>query len=162
MEQPNTDFAWTVVRSYLHDVYVKEVFTQLLKSDIKGLSGLSEKVLKEIEYNLQHAHDWMYRLGLGTEESHARLQQAVDRLYRFIPEIFNWDDLDKKFIGDTDNVAKNWKNEVSLVMAECNIAIPEVDEIAMKDYREGFHSEFLGHLIAEMQYLPRAYPDAKW
>ena len=162
VEQPNEDFAWTIARSYLHDVYAKELFTQLLQSSIPDLAGLAEKVLIEINYNLNHSKDWMYRLGLGTEESNSRMQVAVDNMFRYVPEMFNWDDLDRKFIPDADAVAKNWMSEVVTVLSEINIKQPEESPFFMKDYREGFHSEHLGHLLSEMQYLPRAYPEAKW
>jgi ring-1,2-phenylacetyl-CoA epoxidase subunit PaaC len=162
VEQPNTDFAWTIARSYLHDVYVNEVFTHLLKSDIPNLAGLAEKVLIEIRYNLSHARDWMLRLGIGTEESNGRIQEAVDQMFRYVPEIFNWDDIDKKYIADTGAIEANWKSEVSGLLKEAKINEPELKDVIMRDYRNGFHSEFLGHILSEMQFLPRAYPDAKW
>ncbi|MCB9225249.1 MAG: 1,2-phenylacetyl-CoA epoxidase subunit PaaC [Crocinitomicaceae bacterium] len=162
VEQPNTDFAWTITRSYLHDVYANEVFKQLLKSDIPNLAGLSEKVLIEIRYNLTHARDWMLRLGIGTEESNSRVQGAVDQMFRYVPEIFHWDVVDNKYLSDTAAIEKSWKSEVSALLKEANIKEPELMDVVMRDYREGFHSEFLGHILTEMQFLPRAYPDAKW
>lgn len=162
VEQPNTDFAWTIARSYLHDVYVNEVFNQLLKSDIPNLAGLSEKVLIEIRYNLSHSRDWMLRLGIGTEESNSRMQNAVEQMFRYVPEIFNWDDIDNKHLSNTAEITSNWNKEVSALLKEANLKQPEEAAIYMKDYRDGFHSEFLGHILSEMQFLPRAYPDAKW
>lgn len=162
VEQPNTDFAYTIVRSYLHDVYAKLVFTQLLNSSIPDLAGLAEKVLIEIEYNLAHSHDWMERLGLGTEESNSRLQEAVEHMYRFTHEIFEFDAIDKEFLSDTAAIESSWKNQVSNLFKQINIEEPEIVGGVMRDYREGFHSEWLGHILSEMQYLPRAYPEAKW
>lgn len=162
VELPNTDFAWTIARSYLHDAYVKEVYTQLLNSNIPNLAGLAEKVLIEIRYNFSHARDWMLRLGIGTDESNSRLQTAIDNMFRYVPEIFNFDVIDNKFLTDTASIESNWKKEVSALLAESKINEPELSKIYMRDYREGFHSEYLGHILSEMQFLPRAYPDAKW
>jgi len=162
VEQPNEDFAWTIARQYFHDVYALEMFQQLENSNNAELAGLATKVLKEIKYNHAHTRDWMYRLGLGTEESNARLQEAVDHLLKYTSEIFNWDDLDRTFIPDYNVIEKNWNSEINLVLSEINIERKEVPELSMRDFRDGFHSEHIGHLLSIMQYLPRAYPDAKW
>ncbi|MBI3133737.1 MAG: phenylacetate-CoA oxygenase subunit PaaC [Bacteroidetes bacterium] len=162
VEQPNTDFAWVIARQYLHDVYVKEIFTQLLSSKIDKVAGLSEKVLKEITYSHVHARDWMFRLGIGTPESNRRLQAAVDHLFKYAGELFAFDSIDKKFLSDITKLEQGWKSAVALTLAEANVKQPEIHKIYMRDYREGFHSEYLGHILSEMQFLPRAYPDAKW
>jgi len=162
VEQPNTDFAWTIARSYFHDAYALEVYSQLLESKIPNLAGLAEKVLIEIKYNFSHARDWMLRLGIGTEESNSRLQKAVDQMFRYAPELFNFDAIDNKFLSDSASIEKNWKAEVSALLKEAKINEPELKPVVMRDYRDGFHTEHLGHLLSEMQFLPRAYPDAKW
>lgn len=162
VEQPNEDFAWTIARQYFHDVYALELFQQLEQSNNSELAGLATKVLKEIKYNHAHTRDWMYRLGLGTEESNQRLQEAVDHLLKYTSEIFNWDELDKEFIQDYESIEKKWNAEINQVLSEINIERKEVPELSMRDYRDGFHSEHIGHLLSIMQYLPRAYPDAKW
>lgn len=161
-EQPNEDFAWTIARQYFHDVYAKEVFGQLENSSNADLAALSTKVMKEIRYNLEHTRDWMYRLGLGTEESNSRLQEAVDHILKYIPELFHWDELDRTYFNDCDAIEQNWNNEVNRVLGEINIERKETPELSIRDFREGFHSEHMGHLLSIMQYLPRAYPDAKW
>jgi ring-1,2-phenylacetyl-CoA epoxidase subunit PaaC len=162
VEQPNEDFAWVIARQFFHDVYVLELYGQLVESDNEELAGLADKVLKEIKYSHLHAADWMDRLGLGTDESNKRLQDAVDHLRKYITEIFDFDDLDKRFIPDTDKLTTNWKNAISAKLQSCNIEEKEIVTPSMRDYRDGFHSEHIGHLLSIMQYLPRAYPDAKW
>lgn len=163
VEQPNEDFAWTQARSYLHDVWAYELFSQLKQNtSIPNLSGLAEKVLIEIQYNLDKSKDWMFRLGLGTEESNERLQKAVNHLYRYVAEIFAFDAVDKEFIPDPSSLEANWKKEVTLTLSEVNIEEPEVKKVYMRDFREGYHSEYLGHLLNDLQYLTRSYPDAKW
>ncbi|MCH2225487.1 MAG: phenylacetate-CoA oxygenase subunit PaaC [Crocinitomicaceae bacterium] len=162
VEQPNVDFAWTMVRQYFYDVYAKEVYTQLLQFENSEVKGLAEKVLKEIKYSHSKSKNWLYRLGLGTEESNNRLQIAVDHLLKYVSELFNWDDLDKKYFINCDQIETQWNTEIDSVFEEINIKRKEVPPLSMRDCRDGFHSEHMGHLLSIMQYLPRAYPDAKW
>ncbi|WP_027420502.1 1,2-phenylacetyl-CoA epoxidase subunit PaaC [Crocinitomix catalasitica] len=162
VEQPNEDFAWVIVRQFLHDVYAKEVFTELLKSENSEVVGLSQKVLKEIKYSHLHAKDWIERLGLGTEESNSRTQSAVNHILKYIEEIFNFDDIDKTYLSNTAEIESKWNAEINAVFAAYNITRIEVPPLSMRDYRDGFHSEYMGPLLSVMQYLPRAYPDAKW
>ena len=162
VEQPNEDFAWTIARQYMHDIYAREVFTQLSNSSNQEVAGLADKVLKEIKYSFMHSSDWMDRLGLGTEESNTRLQTAVNHLQKYVEEIFKFDAIDEEFLTDAAGIKATWEKEFSLKLAECNIEQKEVLPLSMLDYRDGFHSEHMGHLLSIMQYLPRAYPDAKW
>lgn len=162
VEQPNEDFAWVIAKQFLHDVYVKEVFTQLLNSSNEDVKAISEKVLKEIAYSLEHSRDWMLRLGIGTEESNSRLQVAVNHLWKYVQEIFLFDDLDNEFLSDTKSITTTWNTIISEVFSEANINVPEDTKYDIRDYRDGFHSEHLGLMLATMQYIPRSYPDAKW
>lgn len=161
-EQPNHDFAWVMVRQYMHDVYMMEVFTQLLNSDNTDIKAIAEKVIKEITYSLEHAKNWILRLGIGTEESNQRTQTAVDGLWKYMQEVFNFDDIDKTYLSDTDSIKSNWYSTVESLLKEANLNVPETVNYHYLDYRDGFHSEYLGHMLSEMQFLPRAYPDAKW
>ncbi len=162
VEQPNNDFAWVIARQYLHDVYVKEIFRQLLNHTDERLSGLAEKVLKEIDYSYIHSKDWMVRLGLGTEESHTRLQKAIDVLWKYTEELFNFDDIDKAVLSNSEEIKAIWDEDIAKVFSEVELERPEDLKRHILDFRQGFHSEFLGMILADMQYLPRAYPDAKW
>jgi len=162
VEQPNEDFAWVIARQFLHDVYAKELFSQLSQSSNTQLAGLSEKVLKEIRYSYLHSKDWMNRLGLGTEESNSRMQKALDHLMKYVDEIFAFDDLDKKYIPNCEALQKTWFKEVDEVLSESNLKRNPFPPLSMRDFRDGFHSEHMGHLLSIMQFLPRAYPDAKW
>lgn len=162
VEQPNEDFAWVIARQFLHDVYVREIYSQLSNSKNSDLAGLSQKVLKEIKYSYSHSKDWMIRLGLGTEESNKRIQTALNHLMKYVDEIFAFDELDKTFIPDCEKLKMTWFKEVEEVLLESNLKHNPFPPLSMRDYRDGFHSEHLGNLLSIMQYLPRAYPDAKW
>ena len=162
VEQPNEDFAWVISRQFLYDVYAFELYTQLSKSSNAELAALSTKVLKEIRYSLLHCKDWMLRLGLGTEESNMRTQKALDHLMKYVDEIFAFDQLDKTYIADPEKLKTTWFKEVDNVLQESNLKRNPFPPLSMRDYRDGFHSEHMGHLLSIMQFLPRAYPDAKW
>ena len=161
-EQPNNDFAWVIARQFFHDAYAKEVYTQLLEFDNSEVVGLAQKVLKEIKYSYMHAKDWMERLGLGTEESNQRMQKAVDHLMKYVEEIFAFDSIDRAFFADADKIKTVWDNDINATLEACNLTRKEIMPLSMRDFRDGFHSEHMGHLLSIMQYLPRAYPDAKW
>jgi ring-1,2-phenylacetyl-CoA epoxidase subunit PaaC len=162
VEQPNEDFAWIIVRQFLHDVYANEVYNQLLNSQNSEVVGLAQKVLKEIKYSLIHSKDWIERLGLGTEESNERTQNAINHIMKYIEEIFNFDEIDQSFLSNTAEIEAKWNNEINQVFAAANLERNNVPPLSMRDYRDGFHSEHLGPMLSIMQYLPRAYPDAKW
>ncbi len=161
-EQPNHDFAWVMTRQFMHDSYVREVFTQLLDSSNSDTRGIAEKVIKEIKYSYEHSKNWILRLGIGTEEANSKLQTAVDGLWKYMQEVFAFDDIDKTYLSDVDTIKANWLISVESVLKEANITIPESINYHYLDYRDGFHSEYLGHMLSEMQFLPRAYPDADW
>jgi len=90
------------------------------------------------------------------------MQSAVDHLMKYVEEIFNFDDLDKKYLTDCEKLKTVWNNEIETTLNESNLKRNLVAPLTMRDYRDGFHSEHMGHLLSIMQYLPRAYPDAKW
>lgn len=161
-EQPNHDFAWVMARQFMHDAYMNEVISQLLNSDDSAIKAIAEKVIKEIRYSLEHSKNWMLRLGIGTDESNQRIQKAIDMLWKYMQEAFAFDDIDKQFLTDTDAIKTNWYSAVESVLNEANLKVPETKHYDYLDYRDGFHSEYLGHLLSEMQFLPRAYPDAEW
>jgi len=162
VEQPNEDFAWVIARQFLHDIYAREIFTQLSNASNPDLAGLSQKVLKEIRYSLMHSKDWMNRLGLGTDESNVRTQKALDHLMKYVDEMFAFDELDKTYLADPEKLKTTWFKEVDEVLLESNLKRNPFPPLTMRDFRDGFHSEHMGHLLSIMQFLPRAYPDAKW
>ncbi len=162
VEQPNEDFAWIIARQFMHDSYIREVFTQLLDYKNSEVVGLAQKVLKEVKYSYMHSKDWMERLGLGTEESNQRLQKAVDHLMKYTEEIFAFDEIDRTYFTDCDKIKSVWNNDINATFTACNLERKEIMPLSMRDFRDGFHSEQMGNLLSIMQYLPRAYPDAKW
>lgn len=166
VEQRNEDFGFTITRQFFFDVFRKFFFEKLEKSADKQLSAIAEKSLKETKYHVKHSSEWMIRLGDGTDESHERVQSAVNDLWRFTDEIFLMDEVDEALIKeniavDLKAIQVEWKRYVNEIFAEANLQIP-AQNWQQKGGRTGMHSEHLGYLLAEMQFMQRAYPGMEW
>lgn len=165
-EQPNGDFANTIARQFLFDTYMFFLYEELKSSKDETIAAIAVKSHKEITYHLRHTSEWMLRLGDGTAESHERLQNGLNDLWMFTSEMFDMDEVDtflmKEGIApDLNKVKTNWEKRVHEVLAEATLQLPTTT-FKQKGSKEGKHSEHLGFLLAEMQYVHRAYPGAKW
>jgi len=165
-EQPNGDYASTITRQFLYDVYTFHLYEALKSSKDETIAALAVKSHKEITYHLRHTTEWMYRLGDGTEESHTRMQTALNDLWMFTNEFFDMDEVDEQLIKagvapDLNTIKEQWEKQVKAVIAEATLQIPAYN-FKQKGSREGKHSEHLGFLLAEMQSVHRSFPDAKW
>jgi ring-1,2-phenylacetyl-CoA epoxidase subunit PaaC len=166
VEQPNGDFAHTIVRQFLFDCFHVELLQALSKSANQEIAGIASKALKEALYHRRHSGQWVIRLGDGTEESHARAQAALDALWGYTRELFEGDAIDEMMMQagiapDPGDFEENWKQAVGAVLAEATLTVPDANW-SIGGGKKGIHSEHLGFLLAEMQFLPRAYPDAQW
>ncbi len=166
VEQPNRDFGYTIVRQFLYDCYHYHLLMCLTRSNNEQIQAIAAKGVKEVAYHQRHSGEWLIRLGDGTSESHTRTQKALDEIWGYTNEFFNEDDIDiemKKFgIGPSSlELKKNWDEEINEVLRKSTLDRPKDNE-AIHRGRQGLHSECLGFILAEMQFLPRAYPDAKW
>jgi ring-1,2-phenylacetyl-CoA epoxidase subunit PaaC len=165
-EQPNGDFGQTIMRQFLVSTYQYYFFDVLRKSFDKTLSALAEKSLKEISYHVRHSAEWVKRLGDGTDESHRRIVNSVDELWMFTGDFFLMDETDHSLIKegiavDLLKVKQQWEKHVGDVFRLAKLAIPE-NIFMIHGSREGKHTEHLGHMLAEMQSLTRAFPGAQW
>jgi ring-1,2-phenylacetyl-CoA epoxidase subunit PaaC len=166
VEQPNGDYAQTILRSYLFDVFSLLQLQQLIKSKDQTIAGVSEKSIKEVTYHLEHSRQWLYRLGDGTEESHERMEVALKNLWRFAGNLFDINEVDEYLIkeGIAFNLADlkpQWIAILEKDFALANLKLPE-NMFSQSGNLQGVHTEHLGYLLAEMQFLQRAYPDAVW
>lgn len=166
VEQPNGHFGDTMLRQFFFDAYDHALLSRLQESKDERLQGIAAKAIKESRYHLRHSKEWIRRLGQGTEESHGKLQGALGRLWRFTEELFNSDEVEKQLheegiAPDPKELRKEWEATVHPVIEECELEVPE-EEFMFTGARKGHHTEHLGYILAEMQYLPRAYPDAEW
>jgi ring-1,2-phenylacetyl-CoA epoxidase subunit PaaC len=166
VEQENGDFAHTMARQLLFDAYQVGLWGALQRSADPVLAGIAEKASKEAAYHLRHSSGWVVRLGDGTEESRTRMQRALDWMWRFSGELFAMDDLDLKMaaagIGmDLGGMRPAWQAKVAAVIADAGLELPE-DGAQRGGGRSGNHTEHLGHLLAEMQWMQRTYPGLQW
>lgn len=166
VEQPNGDYAKTIARQYFIDVFDYHFYTSLSESKDETLSGIAQKSIKEITYHVRHSSSWILRFGNGTEESKKRLQNAVDELWRFTGELFEMTEVDhfllkEGFAVDLNTVKEKWEKQVFQLLNEASINTPLVP-FMQRGSREGKHTEHLGYILAEMQYLQRMIPNARW
>lgn len=166
VEQPNGDFGMTMMRQFLFDAFRKPYFERLQNSKDKQLAAIAAKSLKETKYHLKHSSEWIIRLGDGTQESHYRIQDSLDTLWRYTSELFYSDEVDVELQkqGIAPNmleVYEEWKVTTENVFKEATLEIP-TNNWSQEGGRKGLHSEHLGHLLSELQYMQRAYPNMEW
>lgn len=166
VEQPNGDFGMTMMRQFLFDAYRLPLFEKLQNSADATLASIAEKSLKETKYHLKHSSEWIIRLGDGTDESHKRIQDALDTLWRYTDELFLQDEgdftlIEKNFVPNLDEIRKDWQKTIDAVFQEATLEVPK-NNWTFSGGREGRHSEHLGYILAELQYMQRAYPNMKW
>ena len=166
VEQPNGDFADTIMRQFLFDAYRKPLFEYLVNSKNSQLAAIAEKSLKETKYHLRHTSEWVIRLGDGTEESHQRIQKALDNLWRYSDEIFMTDAVDDELtksgiLPDLTDLRSIWNQTVNSVFTEATISIP-TNNWKFEGGRKGRHSEHMGYILSDLQYMQRAYPNLEW
>ena len=165
-EQPNGNFADTMVRQFFLDAFYKLFLQKLTKSKDEQLSAIAQKSIKETTYHLRHSSKWIIRLGDGTVESHAKVQSAIDNLWMFTNELFEMNEIDNEMLEqkigvDCSKLKIEWDKIINEVLSEATLNRPE-DANMPTGGRQGIHTEHLGHLLSDMQYLQRAYPDATW
>jgi ring-1,2-phenylacetyl-CoA epoxidase subunit PaaC len=166
VEQPNGDFGMTMMRQFFFDAFRKPFFEKLQNSTDEHLAAIAEKSLKETRYHLKHSSEWVIRLGDGTEESHNRIQDSLNDLYRYTDELFYSDDLQKMMeekgvAPKMEEIRKEWQETVDFVLNEATLKTPE-NNWKFEGGRRGLHSEHLGFILAEMQYMQRSYPNMEW
>ena len=168
VEQPdNKDFGFTMMKLFLNGCFDYLMFRDLMKSTDETISGLAAKSIKEVTYHVRHAGDWVVRLGDGTEESHQRIQNSLNELWPYTNELFEQDSVDALLISngiafDKEKFRDEWTKMVHEIFAKATLSVPENSTYSPTGGLKGIHSEHLGYLLAEMQYLPRTYPDAIW
>lgn len=168
VEQPNGNWGNTIMRSFYFDVFHYLYLHELVKSKDDQVAAIAQKSLKEVTYHLKHNADWVIRLGDGTEESHEKMQTAADELMMFTGEMFDMDEVDDLLIKegiapDLKPLKSKWLQKVKDVFTEAGLNLPDENTWMQSGGKlKGIHSEQMGFILAEMQYLPRAYPDATW
>lgn len=166
VEQPNGDFAVTMVRQFLYAAFMTPYWQAMTSSTDATLAAIAAKAQKESAYHVRHAGEWVMRLGDGTDESRARAQQALDALWPFTGECFMPSAAEQALVAsgaviDPAMLAAAWRETVARVVADATLTLP-ADTWMQRGGREGRHGEHLGHLLAELQHLQRSHPGATW
>jgi ring-1,2-phenylacetyl-CoA epoxidase subunit PaaC len=166
LEQPNGDFARTMTRQFFYAAFADLYWRSMMNSHDATLAAIAAKSEKESAYHVRHSSEWMVRLGDGTEESHRRAQTAIDDLWACTGEMFRADESERGLIDagiavDPAKLSAQWLKTVSNVVNEATLALPKTDWM-QQGGRDGRHSEHLGHLLSELQSMPRTFPGAVW
>ncbi len=166
VEQPNIDFAYVIARQFLFDVYHQLMLEKLQLSKDQTLAAIAYKSIKEVNYHVRFSSDWIRRLGDGTEESHQRVQQAINELWIFTDELFHLTEADQAMIAveigvDVSQFRDSYYNQVNHILTESTIEIPQV-EYFQKGGKQGIHTEHMGYILTEMQFMQRTYPNMIW
>lgn len=165
-EQPNGNFAVTMVRQFFYDVFSYSFYHELCESHDLIIKGIAEKAIKEIDYHLRHSAEWILRLGDGTDESHQKTGEAIEELWMFTGDLFATDNnyellAAHQIVPDMFKIKEQWNKKVSEVFVKATLKVPE-SAYMQSGSLSGFHTEHLGYLLAEMQYLQRSYPNSVW
>lgn len=166
VERDNGDFAVAMARLLLLSTYLHELYRRLVHSTDRVLSAVAAKAVKEVDYHVDHATMWVLRLGDGTEESHRRMQAALDAEWPYAAELFDTAHLDSGLLEsgvavDPGVFREEWEQRVAAVVEEATLSLPDAAP-AVTGGRNGIHTEQMGYLLAEMQHLARSHPGVKW
>jgi ring-1,2-phenylacetyl-CoA epoxidase subunit PaaC len=166
LEQPNGDFARTMVRQFFYAAFADLYWRAMMRSGDATLAAIAAKSEKESAYHIRHSSEWIVRLGDGTEESHRRAQAAIDDLWAFTGEMFAVDDSERDLIErgiaiDPASLRAPWLKTITAVIDEATLSLPKGDWM-QQGGRDGRHSEHLGHLLSELQSIQRSFPGATW
>lgn len=159
VEQPNGDWGQTILRQYLFSQFQYLLFEQLQQGNDEHLAAIAAKSIKEAAYHVRWSSEWVIRLGDGTEESHQRMEKAIDELWRYTGEMFM--PTEYETIVDVASLKNDWEEKVSGVFEEATLAVPE-NVFMQSGGKEGKHTENLGYILTDLQYMQRTYPGAEW
>jgi ring-1,2-phenylacetyl-CoA epoxidase subunit PaaC len=166
VEQPNKDFGQTIMRQFLYDGFNLLQYEALTHHPDDHLKAIAIKTLKEIKYHYRYSSEWVIRLGDGTETSHQIMQTALDTLWRYSGELFEPASYEKEltaenFVIDLAGLKDPWLQKVNDVFSSAGLKIPE-GEVMLLGGKEGKHSEHMGYILTELQYMQRTYPEMQW
>jgi len=167
VEQDNGDWGKTILRQFLFSAWQYYFYGKLRHNRDRDLAAIAEKSLKEVTYHLRWSSEWVIRLGDGTEESHGRMEHALDQLWKFTGELFVPAAYERALIAagiavDPTPLHSLWMEKVGDVLGEAQLALPPESAWMQTEGKEGRHTEHLGYLLAEMQFLQRTYPGCEW
>ncbi len=166
VERPNEGFDQSIARQFLYDSFHSLLLQELVNSNDAQLSAIAQKSLKEVSYHLRYSSGWVIRLGDGTQVSHTKMQAALNDLWRYTDEMFEPSDEERALaelgvIADVASLKEQWRSNVQAVLDKATLTLPE-SAYAQHGGKGGQHSEYLGFILAELQYMQRTYPNQQW
>lgn len=166
VEQPNIDFAYVMARQFLFDHFHLLLLEQLQFSKDENLAAIAQKSIKEVSYHVRFSSDWIKRLGDGTDESHQRIQEAINHLWQFTDELFQMTEADAAMVSegigvDVSAFKSAYHKNVSQVLSEATLKTPSL-EFFQKGGKMGRHSEHMGYILTDLQYMQRTFPNMTW
>lgn len=166
VEQPNTDFAYSITRQFMFDIFHLLLLEELQKSKDETLSAIAKKSIKEVLYHTRFSSDWIKRLGDGTEESHNRIQNVMNDLWIYTDELFHQTEADKAMVArgigvDVTILKEAFHKKVSAILTEATLQTPDL-KYFQKGGKQGIHSEHMGYLLTDLQYMQRTFPNMNW
>lgn len=166
VEQPNTHFGHVIARQFLFDVFNYLFITELLNSADETLSAIAAKAIKEVSYHKRFSGDWVKRLGDGTNESHLKMQEGINNLWRYTNELFEMTEVDNMALSfgigvSLSSLKESYYNEVGQVLQEATLSVPDTPYF-QKGGKQGIHTEHMGYLLADLQFMQRTYPNMNW
>lgn len=161
VELESGDWGQTILRQFLFSQFQHLLFQQLQQSTDEQLAAIATKAVKETTYHLRWSSEWVIRLGDGTDESHNRMLHAIDELWRYTGELFAAADYETAMSIDLTSIKQTWTEKVAPVFGEAKLPVPE-NVFMQSGGKKGVHTEQLGYILTELQYLQRTYPGAKW
>jgi ring-1,2-phenylacetyl-CoA epoxidase subunit PaaC len=161
VEQPNGDWGQTILRQFFFSTYQFLLYQQLQQGKDEQIAAIAAKALKEVTYHLRWSGEWVVRLGDGTSESHERMLKAIDELWRYTGELFIPEQYELGSGVDVSTLQDSWMKKVIGIFEEATLAVP-ANTFMQSGGKKGIHTEHLGYILAELQYLQRTYPGAEW
>ena len=166
LEQPNGDFGYTIMRAFIYSTFMHKFWIKMINSADKTLAAIATKAEKESAYHVRHSAEWVIRLGGGTEESHKRIQQSADEVWRFTAEMFETDEVEQSLTEqgiafDPQDIYQDWLSYVKEIFEIATLQVNQ-DVFMRTGGRNGQHSEYLGYILTELQWVQRTYPNSQW
>lgn len=166
VEQPNKNFGHTIMRQFLYDAFNLLQYEALTRHTDDHVKAIAIKTLKEIKYHYRYSSEWVTRLGEGTEKSHGIMQDALNELWRYTGEMFqpaSYESalIDEKFAIDVTSLQEPWKHKLDQIFSSAALVIPD-GEVMVTGGKEGKHTEHMGYILTELQYMQRTYPEMQW
>ena len=163
-ELPNGHWGKSILKIFFYSTWQYFLYQKLIYSADKQIAAIAEKSLKEVTYHMRWSSEWVIRLGDGTNESHEKIQDALEDLWPYTGEMFEWEEWEKDYNAgmEVQSMKEDWLTKISGIIKRATLHLPDVNAWMQTGGKKGVHTEHLGYILTEMQFLQRAYPGCEW